>query len=435
MLIHGWGRYPVIEASASLPHTLKDLQSDQIFQTDESLIARGLGRSYGDSALNQNVISSSRLNLVKRFDIKNGVIACDAGVSLADLLNVIVPHGWFLPVTPGTKYITVGGAIASDVHGKNHHLEGCFSEFVDSFCLLTGDGQLLQCSKQINSDLFRATCGGMGLTGVVAEATLRLKRISSSFVESRLFKAPNLKEALELFEQHHATTYAVAWIDCLAKKKRLGRSVLMLGEHAQGGGLVQTEDDPRLSIPCNMPSALLNKYSIKLFNALYYQRVRVKDSKQRVHYHPYFYPLDSIGHWNRMYGKNGFTQYQCVIPKAAGREGITRVVQAIADSGKGSFLAVLKVFGAQNFNYLSFPIEGYTLALDFKIEPGLFKLLDDLDAIVLDYGGRLYLAKDVRMSEHTFKKSYPNWESFQEIRARFGSLKKFSSLQSQRLGL
>lgn len=274
----------------------------------------------------------------------------------------------------------------------------------------------------------------MGLTGLIVVVTLRLLRIESAYIQQTTFKATNLEEALQLFETHSASTYSVAWIDCLASGEALGRSLLMIGEHARDGQLLLPAKRA-LSVPVDMPAALLNRYSVQAFNELYYQRIRKPVSKQRVTFESFFYPLDGIQQWNRLYGKQGFVQYQFVIPKASGLQGMRAILERISASQRGSFLAVLKTFGAANHNLLSFPMEGYTLALDFKLEPGLLELLDELDSMVLAHGGRLYLAKDARMSEATFKQSQPNWQQFQEVRAQYGALGKFASLQSRRLGL
>jgi FAD/FMN-containing dehydrogenase len=305
---------------------------------------------------------------------------------------------------------------------------------VDSIELLLADGSQVQCSRTEHPELFHATCGGIGLTGLIVAVRLRLLPIESAYVEQTTFKAANLEEALQLFEAHSTSTYSVAWIDCLAKDQALGRSLLMVGEHARDGQLLLPAKRA-FSVPLDMPAALLNRYTVRAFNELYYQRIRKPVSKQRVSFESFFYPLDSIQQWNRLYGKKGFIQYQFVIPKAAGLQGMRVILERISDSHRGSFLAVLKTFGAANNNLLSFPIEGYTLALDFKLEPGLLELLDELDSMVLAYGGRLYLAKDARMSEATFKQSQPNWQQFQDVRAHYGALGKFASLQSRRLGL
>jgi FAD/FMN-containing dehydrogenase len=274
----------------------------------------------------------------------------------------------------------------------------------------------------------------MGLTGLILAASLRLHPIRTAYIDQTTIKASCLEEALELFAAHHAATYSVAWIDCLASGASLGRSLLMLGEHASEGGL-HAGRKAALSIPFDMPHQLLNHYSVRAFNTLYYQRIRQQQTVQHSHYEPFFYPLDGILHWNRLYGKQGFVQYQFVIPTAAGLEGLRTILRRIAASGRGSFLAVLKVFGKENANLLSFPLEGYTVALDFKRTPDLFGLLDELDAMLLEFGGRLYLTKDARMGKETFRQGYPRWEQFQSVRAQYGAIGRFASLQSRRLGL
>lgn len=434
MRVCGWGRYPVVDAEVRVPATRSALSSALSSFSEQSCIVRGMGRSYGDSALASRIIGTARLNFLLDFDEQKGILRCAAGITLAELLDVFVPRGWFLPVTPGTKFVSVGGAIASDVHGKNHHVDGCFSDYVDHFDLLLASGEIVNCSRTQNADLFHASCGGMGLTGVILEATLRLKPIRSSSIEQTTLKAHNLEEALSLFDMHHGATYSVAWIDCLTRGKNMGRSLVMLGEHSDMKGLAAQSKRP-VAVPVDMPVQLLNRFSIKAFNALYYQRIRSPRSMQRIHYEPFFYPLDRIHHWNRLYGKRGFVQYQFVLPKESGLVGMRAILDVITASGRGSFLAVLKAFGKENSNLLSFPMMGYTLALDFKLEDGLFALLEELDAMVLDHGGRIYLAKDARMSESTFKRSYPRWEAFQAVRKQYGALSKFSSHQSQRLGL
>lgn len=432
MELSGWGRYPRSDCNLQLP--LGGIPARQMIAETPQLLARGMGRSYGDAALGGTLLGTRQLDRLRAFDEQTGVLRCDAGVTLAEIVDVFLPRGWFLAVTPGTRFVSVGGAIASDVHGKNHHLDGCFSEFVDSLTLACGDGQVRHCSRSEHPELFLATCGGMGLTGVILEATLRLHRVSSAHIEQVTYKAQNLQQALELFEEHHRSTYSVAWIDCVASGAALGRSLLMIGEHARDQDRHVRNGLP-LSIPVDAPSALLNHYSIQAFNSLYFHRVRRQRSEQRVDYRNFFYPLDGISQWNRLYGRQGFVQYQFVLPRQAGIDGLSGILQRIAASGRGSFLAVLKAFGPRNDSPLSFPLEGYTLALDFKMQSDLLPLLDELDRQVLDHGGRLYLAKDARMSADTFRQSYPRWEEFQALRERYGALGKFVSLQAQRLGL
>lgn len=428
----GWGRYPRIEAEVFANQKIEQLQ--QQLATGFNGIAQGLARSYGDSSLATQISRMDKLDYFLDFDPESGIVNCQAGVSLRSLIEVLLPQGWFLPVTPGTQFVTLAGAIASDVHGKNHHLDGSFSQHIIDFDLMLADGSIKRCSKTENPELFKATCAGMGLTGFITRARLKMLRVGSAYINETTHKARNLAHVLELFEQAQSSTYSVAWIDCLAKGEQLGRSLLMLGEHNPSGSLA-LHSGKELNMPIDLPSFTLNSLSIKAFNELYYHRVRKSLSSRECYFQPYFYPLDAIHNWNRMYGKNGFTQYQFVIPKTAGLEGLTKILEAIADSGKGSFLAVLKAFGPGNDNYLSFPMDGYTLALDFKMTPDLPAFLDQLDELVLEYGGRLYLAKDARMSEKMFKASYPHWETFQQIRQQNGADKCFNSLQSQRLGL
>jgi len=432
--MNGWGRYPVVDAEVFAPVSSAGMQELLSRTSGRGVTPRGLGRSYGDSSLGERMLSSRWLNHFLSFDEESGVLWCEAGNSLSDILRLFVPRGWFLPVTPGTQFVTVGGAIASDVHGKNHHVAGCFGEHVESLDVLTGDGAVIRCSPEERSDLFHATCGGMGLTGMILSAAIRLKPLRSAYIDQTTFKARSLGESLELFETHAGAPYSVAWIDCLAGGRSLGRSLLMTGDHAPEGPL-RVSGGKRMGMPVDMPAALLNRYSVRAFNTLYYHRIRGSQVKSRVHYEPFFYPLDSVSDWNRMYGRNGFTQYQFVVPKDGGREAMQVILQTIADSGRGSFLAVLKAFGRENGNLLSFPMEGYTLAVDLKLEQDLFYLLDRLDAMVLDHGGRLYLTKDARMSADTFRRSYPRLEPFMAVRDAYGATGRFVSHQSRRLGV
>lgn len=431
MRLSGWGNYPYIEAQTTYARSTSEISNALLKKS--SCLARGLGRSYGDSALNSELINITKFNYLISFDELSGVVTCTSGMSIAELLAVFTPRGWFLPVTPGTKYVTIGGAIASDVHGKNHHLHGCFSNYLICFTIMLGNGDVVTCSPTENVDLFRATCGGMGLTGIIITATFKLNRIRSVFVDETIYKTAHLVETLQMLDATQKSTYSAAWIDCLARGKHAGRSLLMLGEHAGTGAFVQ-ESHSTKSIPAHFPAWLLNRYSISAFNAMYYHRLARRKTLKSSFFDPFFYPLDGINHWNRLYGKNGFTQYQFVLPKESGFDGLKTVFKKINESQKGSFLAVLKMTGPANDNFLSFPLEGFSLALDFKIESSLFELLTQLDEIVLHYGGRLYLTKDVRMSEIMFKQGYPKWEAFAQVRAQYGA-EKFTSLQSIRLGI
>jgi decaprenylphospho-beta-D-ribofuranose 2-oxidase len=430
--LNGWGRYPSLDAQVAQPLTTSQCVST--LKTSSPLIAHGLGRSYGDSALAPQVLCTGYLDHFQAFDEVTGLLTCAAGISLDSILRSFVPRGWFLPVTPGTRFVTLGGAIACDVHGKNHHKDGTICTHVRHMKLLLGNGDYVTASTAENADLFHATCGGMGLTGIILSASIQLQRIRASDILVTTIKTSSLDAVLEAFDVHAASTYSVAWIDCLARGANLGRSLLMLGEHVTDGVLAVQNDLPR-SVPFDLPAAWLNHTTVQAFNTVYYGKVWRSQSTRRIPFEPFFYPLDALAHWNRIYGKPGFMQYQFVLPKATGVAGMREVLARIAQSGRGSFLAVLKVFGAANDNLLSFPVSGYTLALDFKVEPAVFELLNTLDAIVQHYGGRLYLAKDARMSEATFKAGYPRWNEFEATRERWHAHGHFSSLQSRRLGL
>ena len=432
MNIYGWGRYPRMEADLLLPQTNSDCA--RLVKDVQSCIPRGQGRSYGDSANAALVLQSTYLNHYIQFDASSGLLTCEAGVTIREVLDLIVPRGWFIPVTPGSSYVSIGGAIASDVHGKNHHGSGTFSQHIIELQMMLASGEIVTVSRSQLPDLFAATCGGMGLTGMILSATLQLMPIQSSQIEQKTMQASCLEAVCAGFEENTGSTYSVAWIDCIATGSKLGRSLLMLGEHATTGGLEAAPQKP-LNVPIDAPDLLLNQQFIQLFNTLYYQKARLSSSQQRLSYGSYFYPLDQIANWNRLYGKAGFIQYQFVLPSAVGVQGLRSILQTIAASGKGSFLAVLKVFGEHNANYLSFPMAGYTLALDFKVSPEVIALVQRLDAMVMDMGGRIYLSKDALMSEATFKATYTQWEQFEAVRAKYGAIGKFASQQSKRLGL
>lgn len=427
-----WGMYPKIKNTVFKFNKKKTLR--KVINEHDKLIPYGNGRSYGDSALSSNIIHTRPKDCFIDFNEETGLLHVQTGVLLSEMLESFVPRGWFLKVTPGTKLITVGGAIASDIHGKNHHVEGCFSECIKEFNIMLADGEVVTCSKEATPNLFKATCGGQGLTGIILDAKIYLKKINSQYIDQITIKTKNLKETFEAFEEYKDKPYSVAWIDCLAKGNKIGKCLLMVGDFRNDGKL-NYKVKKQKSIPFNFPSFPLNNWSVRVFNWLYYNKVKQKVSKQRVDIDTFFYPLDAIGHWNHIYGKNGFTQYQFILPKETSYEGLEEILSAISKSGKGSFLAVLKLYGKANDNYLSFPMEGYSLSLDFKIEKSLFDLLDKLDEIVVKYKGRIYLAKDVRVSKEVFEKGYPQIETFRQYRKENKMDVKFQSLQSKRVGI
>ena len=429
-LCSAWGNYPKIECNMFEPDSINELEK---LLDNTPLIPHGNGRSYGDSALSKNILKSTKFNKFISFDDSSGLLHIQAGVLLSEILEVFVPKGWFLKITPGTKLITVGGAIASDIHGKNHHIEGCFSQCVKDFRILLPNGNIVECSKEKTPDLWQATCGGMGLTGFILDAKIFLKRIPSNKISQTTIKTRNLQETFEVFEQYSHSPYSVAWIDCLAKDSALGRSLVMIGDFM--GGKPICSEKKNLTVPFNLPSCTLNTFSVKLFNHFYYHKTKERLTHSVVDIDSFFYPLDAIYHWNRIYGKNGFVQYQFILPKKYSYEGLEKILWTIAKSGKGSFLAVLKLYGPTNGNWLSFPLEGYSLALDFKLEAGLFDLLDKLDNIVLKHHGRIYLTKDARVAKNIFEQGYENIEKFRHFRKEIGAYSYFESIQSQRLEL
>jgi len=415
--LQSWGRHPRTEQSACPLFW----RADGLPQTPgRTVLPFGLGRSYGDSCLNdQNVLLLTRpLDHILEFDLENGLLRCEAGVSLDEILRLIVPHRWFLPTTPGTKFVTVGGAIANDVHGKNHHRAGTFGCQVTQFELLRSTGERWLCSPSHNREWFAATIGGLGLTGLITWAELKLRRIANSQLEMESVKFPNLDEFFVLSaDSDRRFEYTVAWLDCLSGGNSLGRGIFLRGNHA--GPDVNTlapHRPPHIAVPLDFPEVALNHFSIRAFNTLYYARQWRKTVAHTVPYDRFFYPLDAINHWNRIYGRRGFFQYQFVVPMTPDQQSIRRILTRIIASGLGSFLAVLKTFGAvQSPGLLSFPRPGVTLALDFPNHgTGTLALLAALDRIVLAAGGRVYPAKDARMSPQMFQESYPEWRQFRQ---------------------
>lgn len=429
--ISGWGNYPKTEAKLLKPSSNTLLRSN--VQKAKSFISRGMARSYGDSSISSEVIKTTYLDHFLEFDTIKGLLTAEAGITLQEILKVVVPKGWFLPVTPGSSYVTLGGAIASDVHGKNHHITGTFGQYIKSMNVMLGSGDILSISSSESADLFSATCGGMGLTGVIVSATVQLIPIKSSLISQKTIKAKSIEETIEAFNENSSSTYSVAWLDCFAKGKSQGRSILMLGEHEDSGGL-ELGIKNLITIPFYASSSLLNPMTIKIFNIAYWNKAQ-HNQKKIVPLMPYFYPLDAIGSWNKLYGKAGFLQYQCVIPQENCITNLKILLAEIAQSGNCSFLAVLKKLGKANDNLLSFPIEGYTLALDFKLTMSTIKMIHKLDNLIVGMGGRVYLTKDAVMQESTFKATYPKWEEFEHVRDKYKAIGKFSSMQSKRLGL
>ncbi len=445
-VLSGWGRHPTVKSRVSRPEKRAALQS--VLEEDgQPVIARGAGRSYGDASLLDSggtTLLTGRLNRMLSFDSDTGVLRAEAGVRLREILEAFVPRGWFLPVTPGTKEVTLGGAVAFDIHGKNHHRDGGISNFVREIELLTAGGKTVTCGPEQNADLFWATVSGAGLTGIITEVALELRPIETAYVAERTLKADNLEDAFQLFEEHEPDyLYSVAWIDCLASGDSLGRSHLMFGRHAtpdeltakQRRGLLGYEPDHLASLPFDLPEGALSEYTVKAFNALYYARQRRRDKQEVVGIDPFFYPLDAIGDWNRMYGESGFVQFQCVLPMEKSYDGLKEILAEVQESGLASFLAVLKRMGPPDGGLLTFPTEGYTLALDIPRRDGLESLLRSLHEITTRRGGRVYLAKDAYLQPDTFREMYPALEEWLEVKRRVDPENRFTSEQAQRLGI
>lgn len=415
-----WGRYPPARQSILQLRWASDALPLPA-TGGVTLLPYGQGRSYGDSCLNDGgtLLLTQGLDRFIHFDRDGGLLRCEAGVTLAEILRLIIPQGWFLPVTPGTQFVSVGGAIANDVHGKNHHRAGTFGCHVTRFELLRSDGRRLVCSPQENAEWFAATVGGLGLTGLITWAEIRLRPIANPFIATETIRFANLDEFFELSAAAEADyEYTVAWLDCLASGRRFGRGLFMRGNHAaqQLSGLPPVSKPKNRPFPFDAPNWMLNNLSIRAFNLAYYHRQRSKTASSLSHFAPFFYPLDAILAWNRIYGRRGFLQYQCVVPDDSGHTVIRSILEKIVASGQGSFLSVLKTFGdVPSPGLLSFPRKGVTLALDFPMRgAGTLELLNELDVIVRQAGGAVYPAKDARMSPESFQAYYPRWQEFSQ---------------------
>ena len=412
-LATSWGRYP------SAQHTRvrsAAWQSDVDLADTTSILPVGYRRSYGDSCTNAGgeLLDLRGLDHFLEFNPQTGVLRCEAGVSLAEVIRVALPQGWFLPVTPGTKFVSVGGAIAHDIHGKNHHCAGTFGCHVQRFELIRSDGEPLLCWREQNADYFYATLGGLGLTGVVTWAEIQLKKVNSASITAEQIPFHGFEEFSQLSsESDSGFEYTVAWIDCLSENLR---GIFFRGNHADDGDFAfdQRSLAPSLQVPVDLPEFALNRYSMKLFNASYFHANSMKGSgAKRTDINSFFYPLDALGNWNRIYGRRGFLQYQCVVPSEQGA-AMQEILRAIAKSSQGSFLAVLKKFGDRSSGgLLSFPRPGFTLAVDFAMHGDeTLRLLDRVDEITRSAGGAVYPAKDARMSPVTFRASFPRLEEF-----------------------
>ena len=434
-LLSGWGRTAPTSADVERPSSAEEVAALLASSNGRGVAARGLGRAYGDAAQNAGgrVLLTDRLDTIRSFDGERGRVVAEAGLSLDRLMRLLIPNGWFVPVTPGTRFVTLGGAFAADIHGKNHHRDGAFSEHVEWLELVTPAGELRRLAP--GDELFHATAGGMGLTGVIMRMELRLIPIASAAMTVTTERGADLDTVLaRLRARDTEFRYSVAWIDCLKRGAGMGRGVLMWGEHA-GDGELAYAPATRLKVPFTAPPGVLNGLTTRAFNELYFRR-----SPRRAHtgtesISQYFHPLDAVLDWNRVYGPRGFVQYQSVVP--LDREDVVRaMIERLSATGTSSFLAVLKRFGRESGGHLSFPAPGWTLALDIPAGVGgLPAVLDELDELVAGAGGRVYLAKDARVKPELIERMYPRLGEWRAIRQAADPEGVMRSDLDRRLGL
>jgi FAD/FMN-containing dehydrogenase len=419
VLFESWGRYPRYGAKLVPMNWQQDFPAN-ISGLHNGVLPVGMGRSYGDSCLlkDGNLVVTTAMNRLLGFDPETGVLTAEAGLTLAQILDFAVPRGFFLPVTPGTKYVTLGGAIANDIHGKNHHVAGTFGNHVLRFELVRSDGTRRVCSPTEDPDWFAATIGGLGLTGMITWVELRLRPIVSRAIDYEGIQFHGIDEFLALTEQYKDVEYTVSWIDCASTGKNFARGIFMLGDHSRIPSELKPSPEPKLVFPIEAPGFALNHTTVSMFNTVFFHKQMKPRVKALQDYEPFFYPLDKVLHWNRMYGKSGLLQFQYAIPWQSARAGTIAILTEVAKSGLASFLAVLKAFGdVPSPGLLSFPQPGITLALDFPIKAGLtFPLVERLADMTRDYGGRLYPAKDAAMTAAQFQTFYPQWEQLERFR-------------------
>jgi hypothetical protein len=419
-IISGWGRNKFIE-------TENFFFSKENFNKAHDFITRGNGNSYGDTSLNKNIISFTKKKKILFFDKKRGIVKTEPGISIGELLEVTIKNNWILSVIPGAKNVTIGGAIANDVHGKNHFNSGCFSEYIKEFTILTAKMGVLNCSKTKNSELFKLTCGGLGLSGIITSVTISLRRTKSLFLVTKTIKCKSLKEMLIIFKKHNKSDYLVGWYDFFSKKDKF---LITTANHTDKF-IADIKDQKPLKL-C-LPSFFLNKFTIKIFNFFYF--LLNKSNSKLVYYKKFFFPLDKFINWNKLYGNKGFYQYQFVIPEINSESNLKKIINVIKKSKFRPYLTVVKMMGRCNSNYLSFPIKGYSFALDFKNEINVIKLFDKLDKIIIKMNGRIYLAKDSSIKKDNFFKMYPKINDFKKILSKYSPSGKITSLQSSRLGI
>lgn len=427
-MLSGWGRVGV--------PAREQRSEDLIGLTAGMPLSRGLGRSYGDSSLpppRHAVAANTTLaDRILAFDPSTGLLRAEAGLSLAALHSVLLPRGFFAPVTPGTRFVTLGGAVAADVHGKNHHVAGCFGAHVTSLTLRVADGRIVTCSPEAEYDLFRATIGGMGLTGHILEVEFRMARVPSPWIDQETERVPHIDVFLEALDRAaREWPMTMGWIDCVSGGSALGRGVLFKGRWAPDGPSVPAPSPRRPSVPFDLPGFVLSPLGVRAFNEAYYRLPRPR--RARIGPEPFFYPLDAVGHWNRLYGRSGFTQYQCVIPREAGPAAVKEFLKLLVRRGGASFVCVIKDCGPEGVGLLSFPKPGMSFAVDIAIRRDTQSLVDALNERVIAAGGRIYLAKDLFTRAADFRRMEPRLPVWEKIRAVWDPERRIRSAQSVRL--
>jgi decaprenylphospho-beta-D-ribofuranose 2-oxidase len=438
MTLAGWGRTSPATVEACRPERVTEVLRALAAVGAEGLIAHGGGRSYGDAALNDRgrALLTRRLDRILAFDPATGDLVAEPGVTFADLMSVFLPRGFLVPVTPGTAFATLGGAVAHDVHGKNHDRTGGFGDHVQWLDLLLPSGEVARIGPDQRPELFAATIGGIGLTGIVLAIALRLQRVPSPMVTVSERRVADLDGFLDSFARHRAdATYSVGWIDALARGKRLGRGIIELAEPATDYRGARPRAARTRRVPRDLPGFVLNSASIALFNEAYYRRVPAAGRERLVPYEKFLYPLDALHDWNRIYGRRGFYQFQCVLPDAEAPAGLRALLETISAARGASFLAVLKTLGGEGRGHLSFPLRGYTLALDFPRGPGIDELMRRLEGLTLDHGGRIYLAKDACLSAAGFAAMYPKLGAFRDVLREVDPEGRMTSGMARRLAI
>ena len=433
MYISGWGNNLVINSNIIYPKNINEIIEIIKDYKSKGILVRGMGRSYGDVALNENIVSLKYYKKKLELNEKDGLLKCSSNVTISEINDLIIPKGWFLNITPGSKFVSVGGAIANDVHGKNHHKDGSFSDYLDEFDIIKENGEIISCSSKTNPELFYATCGGLGLTGIIINVKIKLLRIKSKNIDVKVVKTKNFEETIQKLNDLKDYKYLVAWSDTLSKKNN-GRSIIFCGEHSTDGDL-NYKKQKNFKIPSLFGSFIMNLICLKLFNLFYYS-FHKNNQKLKKDINNFFYPLDTVSNWNKLYGKNGFTQIQLLIKQNKNNKDLpVEIIKYFNEKGFYSYLTTLKEYGEGNKNFLSFGEKGLSITLDIPLNNSFSKVYEEFEKKFSNEHIKVYLAKDSFMSQTFFKNTYSKLNDFIEQQKRINSKSTFKSKLSQRLGL